>query len=215
MPVTLAGVILAGGRARRMDGRDKAFLPLGGRPLLQHVIDRVAPQVATLALSVERAMPAYRSFGLPQLPDPVPGHHGPLGGLLAALRHFAPRNEWLLLAPCDAPFLPVDLGAVLHEAACSAAARCAMVRAANRLQPTFSLWHRELLADLERAVLREGQAGFREFVRGVAVAKCDWPPPGAASDPPPFFNINDPETLSEAARWLRQAPDEEHAECLP
>jgi len=212
MPVALAGVILAGGRARRMGGRDKALLPLGGRPLLQHVIDRMAPQVADLVLSVERATPAYRAFGLPQLSDPAPGHNGPLGGLLAALRRFAARQEWLLLAPCDAPFLPPDLGSVLHDAARSAAAHCAMVRADGRLQPTFSLWHRGLLPDLERAVLREAQASFRQFVRGVEVAEYDWPAPDAASGPPPFFNINDPAALREAARWVRPVP-EEHVEC--
>ena len=195
-----------------MDGRDKALLPLGGRPLLQHAIDRLAPQVADLALSVEREVPAYRVFGLPQLPDPVPGRLGPLGGLLAALRHFAPRHEWVLLAPCDAPFLPPDLGAVLHEASRSPGARCAMARTAGHPQPTFSLWHRGLLADLERAVLSDGQAGFLEFVRDVAVVECDWPAPRAADDPPPFFNINDPEALRQAARWVRQAP-EEHREC--
>lgn len=209
MPDSLAGVILAGGRARRMAGQDKALLPLGGRPLLQHVIDRMVPQVAELALSVERTMPAYRAFGLPQLPDPVPGHRGPLGGLLAALRHFAPRHEWLLLAPCDAPFLPADLGAVLHEAARSASVRCAMARADGRLQPAFSLWHRGLLADLERAVLRDDQAGFRQFVRDVAVAECDWPDSPAVSDPPPFFNVNDPAALREAARWARPVPEEQ------
>lgn len=202
MAVPCAGAILAGGRARRMDGRDKALAPLGGRALMQHVIDRVAPQVAELALSVERQTSAYGRFGLLQLPDPVPGHHGPLGGLLAALRHFSPRHEWLLLVPCDAPFLPPDLGAALHESACAAVTDCAMVRCAGELQPTFSLWHRRLLPDLERAVLRGRQAGFKQFVPAIEVAECDWPATHGPAEPPPFFNINEPTALREAAGWV-------------
>ena len=208
MMAPCAGVILAGGRARRMGGRDKALAPLGGRPLLQHVIDRIDPQVAELALSVERQTPAYDRFNLPQLTDPAPGHRGPLGGLLAALRYFSPRHEWLLLVPCDAPFLPPDLGAVLHESARAAAVDCAMVRFDGELQPTFSLWHRGLLPEVESAVLGDGRAGFKEFRPAVAAAECDWPPVAGRLQPPPFFNINDPAALREAARWIRAAPEE-------
>ena len=212
MTADLAGTILAGGRARRMRGCGKALAQLGGRPLLQHVIDRVAPQVAELALSVERPTAAYDRFGLPQLADPVPGHRGPLGGLLAALKHFAQRHEWLLLAPCDAPFLPPDLGAELYESARAVAADCAMVRFDGEPQPTFSLWHRRLLPRLERAVLSDGYAGFKEFVPAVTAVECDWPAADDCLQPPPFFNINDTAALREAARWVSSVP-EERQEC--
>jgi molybdopterin-guanine dinucleotide biosynthesis protein A len=212
MAAALAGTILAGGRARRMAGCEKALALLGGRPLVQHVIDRIAPQVAELALSVERQSAAYDRFARPQLADPVPGHRGPLGGLLAALRHFSASYEWVLLAPCDAPFLPLDLGVALYESACAAAADCAMVRFAGELQPTFSLWHRRLLPDLEQAVLRGGQAGFKQFLPAIEAAECDWPATRGPLEPPPFFNINEPAALREAARWVRPVP-EEYSEC--
>jgi molybdopterin-guanine dinucleotide biosynthesis protein A len=202
MPVPLAGAILAGGRGRRLGDRDKALTPLVGRPLLQHVIERIAPQVAELVLCVERRSDRYECFGLAQVADPAPGHRGPLGGLLAALRHHSARREWVLLAPCDAPFLPSDLGAVLYATARAADAHCAMVRHAGELQPTFSLWHRCLLPELERAVVRDGHGGFKQFVRAIDVAEHNWPVSGDDSSPPPFFNINDQKALSEAARWL-------------
>jgi molybdopterin-guanine dinucleotide biosynthesis protein A len=209
MPGSVAAAILAGGCSRRMGGRDKALLPLGGRPLLQHVIGRILPQVAELGLSVERHTLAYEPFGLPQLPDPVPGHRGPLGGLLAALRHFGARREWIVLAPCDAPFVPLDLAAMLLGAAEAAGASCAVVRDRGELQPTFSIWQRGLRPKLERAVLQDGLAGFKQLLPDLDAAQCDWPAAGDPAAPPPFMNINDAEELGAAAAWIRRTRKEE------
>lgn len=204
----IAGIILAGGRSRRMGGGDKALAPLAGRPLLQHVIDRVAPQVCALTLSVERESPALVGFGLPQIPDPQAGHQGPLGGLLAAMRHFAGQAPWLLLTPCDAPFLPLDLAARLSACAAESAAMAAVVVHAGELQPTFSLWHCTLLPQLEQAAGRRHQAGFKPFLREIRAAHCGWPAGdaerGAEDTPPPFFNVNDPAALEQAGRWLAE-----------
>lgn len=202
---SVAGVILAGGRSTRMGGGCKALAPLAGRPLLQHVIDRLAPQVVALALSVEHESAALAGFGLPQLPDPVPGYRGPLGGLLSGLRHFAGLRLWVQLAPCDAPFLPPDLAARLQDCAVRAKAPAAVAAHAGEWQPTFSIWHHSVLPDLERAVGREGQAGFKPFLRALRAAECAWPddaPPGGA---PPFFNINDPAALTQAGRWIEHS----------
>jgi molybdopterin-guanine dinucleotide biosynthesis protein A len=208
MPLPVAGTILSGGCSRRMGRQDKALVPLGGRPLLRHVVERVLPQVGDLAISVERHAAAYESFGLAQLPDPAPGHNGPLGGLLAALSHFGPRYEWILLTPCDAPFLPPDLaGALLHSAR-AAAAPCSVVNYCGELQPTFSIWHRGLLPAVEQAVLGEGLAGFKQFLRTLEAAPCNWQPPRDPLEPPPFLNINDPGELEVAAQWLDPGREE-------
>ena len=203
---SISGIILAGGRSRRMGGGNKALTTLAGRPLLQHVIDRLAPQVAALALSVERESAAFAGFGLPQLSDPVRGHRGPLGGLLSGLRHFAGLRSWVLLAPCDAPFLPPDLALRLQACASRAGAPAAVAVHAGEWQPTFSIWHHGILPDLERAVGQEGQAGFKPFLRTLRAAECDWPEAAAPDGPPPFFNVNDPEALSQADRWIARRP---------
>jgi molybdopterin-guanine dinucleotide biosynthesis protein A len=201
----MAGVILAGGRSRRMGGQTKALLPLAGKPLLRHVIDRVQPQVCCLALSVESAAERWQCFGLPLLPDPRPGFRGPLGGLLAALRFLQGRAPWLLLVPCDAPFLPLDLGQRLLECAAAAAAPGAVARFEGLPQPTFSLWHASLLPRLEKAFGEEGMAAFRQFLEVAPLAGLDWPGPSADDQPPPFFNVNDPQTLDQAGHWLQPA----------
>lgn len=204
------GVVLAGGRSERMGGRHKALLPLGGRPLLAHVIERARPQVARLLLSVESESRAWDGFGLQQVSDPSPGHCGPLGGLLSALRCLRATEQWLLLLPCDAPFIPGDLAARLQRCALAAARPGAAVFSAGRLQPAFSLWHVELLPRLEQAVDRQGMAGFHQFLDVAPLGTLHWPDaqPDAYDDagmcdrPWPFFNINDPAALEQAARWL-------------
>lgn len=195
------GAILAGGRSARMGGGHKALLPLAGRPLIRHVIDRAAPQVDRLMLSVERTDEAWDSLGLPQVPDPQPGHRGPLGGLLAALEAAAGHAEWLMLLPCDAPFLPRHLAARLLEAATAARSDGAVVRYRGVLQPTFSLWNRCLASRLRTAVERESMGGFMVFLDTCPMATLD-ENPGASSGPPPFFNVNTPSDLQRAETWL-------------
>jgi len=204
------GLILAGGRSRRMGGGRKALTELAGRPLLQHVIDTLAPQVCELALSVDEGSAALADFGLPQLPDPHPGHRGPLGGVLSGLRYFAPRRGWLLVVPCDAPFLPPDLANRLSTCAQHAAAAAAVIVETGEWQPTFSIWRHDLLSRLVQAVEQGGEAGLKRLLRALGAAECAWTP--ADDDAPsPFFNVNDPAALALAGRWvdLRVAVDQQ------
>lgn len=180
-----------------MTGLNKAVLPLAGKALLQHVIDRVAPQVAELYLSVERPSSELASFGLPQVPDPEPDA-GPLAGLLTALQRAGPTHEWLLLAPCDAPFIPLDLADRLQQCALSSGHPGAIVRYLSEDQPTFSIWNRSLLPRLERAVLENKVAGFKQFMQSNRLAVLDWP----ETDSTPFFNINDHHALQLAHKLL-------------
>jgi molybdopterin-guanine dinucleotide biosynthesis protein A len=200
---SIAGIILAGGRSSRMVGRTKACEPFAGRPLLRHVIDRIRPQVGALALSVETSKAEFNTFGLDQLPDPAPGHNGPLGGLLSAMRCFAGSHAWVLVAPCDAPFLPLSLAVTLQGRAFESGAPCAVAAYAGELQPTFSIWQCSLEASLERAIGQDGLSGFKQFMRTIPVARHDWPP----AEPPPFFNINDHAALEQASNWLLPADE--------
>ena len=80
---TVAGVILAGGLSRRMGGGDKALKTLEGRSILEHVIDRVGPQVRMLALNANGDPVRFEKYGLPVVSDSIDGFAGPLAGVLA------------------------------------------------------------------------------------------------------------------------------------
>jgi molybdopterin-guanine dinucleotide biosynthesis protein A len=103
----IGGVILAGGKSSRM-GTDKALMPLAGKPLLAHVIARLAPQVSDLILSANGDLSRFHSFRLPVVPDSFGDHPGPLGGLLAWFEHRA-DIRFAITVPTDTPFIPANL----------------------------------------------------------------------------------------------------------
>lgn len=182
------GVILAGGLSRRMGGGDKPLRPLGGRPMLAHVIARLAPQCAGLAINANGDPARFAAFGLPVWPDSVPGHPGPLAGVLAALE--ASPLPWVVTATGDAPFLPPDLVARLHGA--GAALACAA--SGGHLHPPVALWPRSLAGELRTAIL-EGERRVGAFAARHGVAAVSW-------DGDPFLNVNTPEELAAAERLL-------------
>ena len=121
----ITGLILAGGRARRMGGQDKGLIPLAGRPLIAWVIEALRPQVGSILISANRNQAAYAAFGYPVIGDEaggpdLTGFQGPLAGIAAAMT--LAQTPWLLTLPCDTPLLPADLAARL--AAALTAASC-------------------------------------------------------------------------------------------
>jgi len=113
----IAGLVLAGGQASRMGGLDKPLLPLGGRTILDHLLDRLRPQIGKLAISANGDPARYAAFNLPILPDGVFRQRGPLGGVLSGLVWAAGQGaDALLTVPGDTPFIPTDLAERLAPA---------------------------------------------------------------------------------------------------
>lgn len=196
----IAGVILAGGLARRMGGGDKALLPLAGRPLLAHVIDRLSPQVEVMVLNANGDPARFAAFALPVVADTVEGFAGPLAGILAAMRWAAPQGyTHVASAAGDTPFFPADIVARLAAAArpdapIAIAATEDPERGLSE-HPTFGLWPVALADDLHAAL----SADMRKVIvwasrHGVARALVS--DAGAY----PFFNVNTPDDLAEAER---------------
>lgn len=142
----VTGVVLAGGRGRRMGEADKGLQLLGEQPLVRHVLERLAPQVDEVLINANRNADHYRSFGFPVVADLFPGFAGPLAGLHAALASAA--QPLVVTVPCDAPRLPRDLVVRLRAALCSNDADLAFARTFDQLQPVFCLCRRHLLANL-------------------------------------------------------------------
>lgn len=199
MSPPVLGVILAGGLARRMGGGDKALLPLGEGTLLDAVIARARPQVASLVLNANGDPTRFARFGLEVVADPVGGFVGPLAGVLAgmeaALRHDPPL-PWVASLAADTPFFPHDLVARMLEAVEREEAALACAASNGRTHPVFGLWPTRLAVDLRRALLEEGLRKIDLWTARYRLAVVDWP-----CEPfDPFFNVNTPEELAEAER---------------
>jgi molybdopterin-guanine dinucleotide biosynthesis protein A len=194
------GVILAGGQARRMGGGDKGLLQLGETTILQHVIDRLEPQVADLALNANGDPFRFAKFELPVLADTIDGFVGPLAGVLAGMDWAAAMGAThILTAAADTPFFPADLAERLRSAAIEQDQPIAMAATENGRHPTFALWPVDLRDDLWAAL----EGGLRKVVlwtdkHGTAVAEF----PVAGFDP--FFNVNTPQDLVLAESYLER-----------
>lgn len=196
-----AGVLLAGGLARRMGGGDKGLRELGGETLLSRVIARVRPQVRALILNANGDPQRFSGYGLAVVPDSVPDFAGPLAGVLAGMewaQENAPDLAWVASFPTDAPFLPRDLVARLLRAVESEDADLACAASAGRRHPVAAIWPVALAGELRRAVAVEGIRKVEEWTGRYRVAVADYP----VEPFDPFFNANRPEDLAEAERIL-------------
>ncbi|MGO8915139.1 MAG: molybdenum cofactor guanylyltransferase MobA [Stellaceae bacterium] len=199
-----AGIVLAGGQARRMGGGDKCLRLLAGKPLLAHIVERARPQVTALALNANGDPGRFAGFGLPVVGDSIADFAGPLAGVLAGLDWAAaavPEATHVASFAGDAPFLPRDLvarlGAALaagHDIACAASA--------GRAHPVFALWPLALSEQLRRALAAEGVRKVDRWTERFRLATVEF----AAVPLDPFFNANRPEDLAEAERLAAAAP---------
>lgn len=206
MAEAVAGVLLAGGLSRRMGGGDKSLRELGGRPILDHVLDRVRPQVGALLLNANGEAERFADYGLPVLPDSVAGFAGPLAGILTGMDWAAtavPDCRWLASFACDAPFLPTDLVATLLSTCEAAGADLACARSRGRAHPVFGLWRLDLRDDLRQAVVEEEVRKVDRWTTRHRLIEVDFPDVMTAAGPlDPFFNTNRPEDLADAERYL-------------
>lgn len=192
----VAGVILAGGQARRMGGGDKCLLPLvDGQPLLQVIVARIAPQVGCLALNANGNPARFAGGGapgmaaLPVVPDGIAGA-GPLAGVLAGMAWAQAQGcAQVVTVAGDTPFFPTDLVAQLQAGRGAAAVAMA---ATDRVHPVFALWDVALAPRLE-AALAAGARRVAEVAQGFGAVAV--PFAVKAGDMDPFFNINTPEDL--------------------
>ncbi|WP_428377201.1 molybdenum cofactor guanylyltransferase MobA [Lichenicoccus sp.] len=188
-----AGLILAGGAGRRMGGLDKPLLKLGDRTLLQHVIDRLAPQLGPLALSANGEPARYACYGLPVLADEVPDQ-GPLAGLLRGLDWAAAAGcSTLVSVPGDTPFIPDNLLGALSPAP-------AVAVSDGRRHHLVAHWPVECRMDLRSFLAADDRRSVFVFSRLLGMREVEF------GLPDPFFNINTPDDLAAAAERLAPSP---------
>lgn len=172
-----------------MAGQDKGLIELAGRPIIEHVLDRLRPQVGEVLISANRNLDRYQQFGHPVISDGQTEYLGPMAGMVAAGRQA--HGEWLLIVPCDTPFLPHDLLERLLTEAERSNVRLIRASDGEQIHYTALLLHNSLLPDLERH-LGAGRLKLQTWqaehdARTVAFVEAN-----------AFLNINTPDDLKRA-----------------
>ena len=150
----VTGVVLAGGQGRRMGGSDKGLVTIDCAPMIQYVLQRLAPQVNSILINANRNQNTYARFGLPVISDTISGFAGPLAGMATALEKA--KTRWVLTVPCDSPLLPNDLVQRMYSQVTDAGAEIGVADDGQRMHPVFTLLQRDLLPSI-LAFLERGE----------------------------------------------------------
>ncbi|ENN89265.1 molybdopterin-guanine dinucleotide biosynthesis protein A [Rhizobium freirei PRF 81] len=201
-------VLLAGGRSSRM-GANKAFATLGDQSLFARIVARIAKrQAKPVALNADADWPDAK--GLTLVPDSIPGKLGPLAGVLAAMQYAAqrhPQASHVATVPIDSPFFPEDLLARMAEAI-HTSDEIAIAASFDRDHPVFGLWPVSAAGDLETWIVTDPKRRVRDFLARHKVRRVEFPAVQTSIGPlDPFFNVNTPDDLVEAQKWLAALED--------
>ena len=192
---SISGIILAGGKARRMGGEDKGLTLLNQRPMVQHVIERLTPQLDTLVISANRNHDAYRQFGYPVISDRDADFQGPLAGIASAIA--LTETPLVLVSPCDTPLLPENLVTQLHHTLKQSDSTIAVAHDGERLQQLCFLARRSVLGSIT-ALLDRDERRVRVWIDSLNPAVTQFNTPLA------FSNINTPKEQQQIEQQLQQ-----------
>jgi len=161
----VGAVVLAGGLARRMGGRDKGLIEIGDQPMANWAINAIRSQVDEIVINANRNHDAYAALGCEVIADRHTGHVGPLAGLSAAMHYLT--TDYVFMCPCDSPFVDGSIVSLLGTACLDEAAHIAVAHDGQRLQPVFCMAHRRCLASLDAYL----ESGERKIDRWYATQK--------------------------------------------
>jgi molybdenum cofactor guanylyltransferase len=184
----ITGVILAGGQGRRMGGVDKGLQLLRGRPMVDWVLERFAPQVDEVLINANQNLERYAGLGQRIIPDEIGGFAGPLAGLQRGLAEAS--HPLVATVPCDSPFLPLDLIARLRDALQREQAQLAVARTFDQPHPVFCLCLRDLRPHLTH-FLESGGRKIDTWYASLKVVEVAFD-----DEADGFRNINTPEELT-------------------
>ncbi|WP_261817290.1 molybdenum cofactor guanylyltransferase MobA [Vibrio gallicus] len=189
-PNSTSWVILAGGRASRMGGTDKGLIELNGKPLIQHVIERLSAQTTNITINANRNQDIYANFA-PVISDSICDFPGPLGGIHAALQHS--DSQWVGFVPCDTPMLNHDLVERFNQAI-TEDSDILVAHDGDYLQPVFTLYNTRVLPKLD-AFLERGERKIVLLYKECNLVHVDF-----SDSPNCFVNLNTPQELEQFGR---------------
>ena len=184
----ITGVVLAGGQGSRMGGVDKGLQVFRGKAMVEHVLERLAPQVDEILINANRNAEAYARFGHRVIADEIEGFAGPLAGFERGLAHAS--GELVISVPCDSPFLPLDLVSRLREAMQRDNTQVAVAKTGEQVHPVFCLMQRGVHESL-RQFLASGQRKIDRWYPQLTTTLVAFD-----DEPDAFLNINTREELT-------------------
>lgn len=185
--MSITGIVLAGGKGRRMGGLDKGLVDFLGKPLVAHALQRLAPQVSEILISANREIEAYAELGYPVVSDDIADFAGPLAGLHKGMQ--AAKHPYVVTIPCDTPLLPMNLVNRLMRGLLDYDADVAVAKTGQQPHPVFCLCRKALLPHLEDFLQRGGRKceDWYSSLEAVEISFDDMPQA--------FININTREEL--------------------
>lgn len=202
----IAGIILAGGLSRRMGGIDKSLMELEGQSLISYCVDRLRPQVETLAINANGDLSRFAKLGLPVIADKIEGHAGPLAGVHAGMHWAKELGDYshILTAAADTPFFPVNLSKALAASLpVDQPEAIAMASSNGRVHPVFALWPVSLFEDLDDFLTNQQSRKVLAFTDKFPLFEVTFEQIGDENNADPFFNINKSEDLEKARTLLK------------
>ena len=206
----ITAVILAGGKGRRLEGQDKGLVVYQDKPLIQHVIERIQPQVAHIVINANRNREEYKRFGFPVISDQMSDFQGPLAGFATVMKSV--KTDFIITLPCDGPSLPLDLVArmlfelnkapqISGSSSGSIFNTIAVAHDGIRMQPVHALIPVALIDSLE-TFLTNGDRKIDRWYAEHELVLVDFSDQANA-----FFNINKKEQLLESSSFKSDTHD--------
>jgi molybdenum cofactor guanylyltransferase len=184
----VAGVILAGGRSRRMDNQDKGLVGFKGRPMISYAIAALSPVVDYVLINANRNIDQYRQFGWPVISDQTDSFDGPLAGILSAMIHA--EADVLVVIPCDSPFITTEHLQKLILTRAENNADVAVAFDGTRVHPVFLAIRAELQVSLQN-YLADGQRKVEAWLDRQNLVRANF-----SGESEIFCNINTMAELS-------------------
>jgi len=202
----ILGAILAGGQSKRM-GKDKLFLELDNKKLIEHTIDKVKKYLKKVIIITNQDNEFFSKNNLMTVKDTIEGQLGPLVGILTAMK-WAKENlskcSWIATFPCDTPFFPESIIESFIEESEKKESLILCASSHGRKHNIFGLWSLNLYDKLKDDLINKKVRKVQDRTEKNKIKNFEF----KFKDYDPFFNINTEEDLEFAKKLSKKIKNE-------
>ena len=202
----ILGAILAGGQSKRM-GKDKLFLELNNKKLIEHTIDKVKKYLRKIIIITNQDNEFFSKNNLTTVKDCIEGQLGPLVGILTAMKWAkasSNKYSWVATFPCDTPFFPESIIKSFIQESKKKESLILCASSHGRKHNIFGLWSLDLYDRLENDLVNKNIRKVQEWTEKNKIKNLEF----KFKDYDPFFNINTKEDLEFAKKLSKKIKNE-------